>query len=641
MYNSGAKAGVGLWGSIEPSTTRAIDATPRTQIPASCRTAAMRSVQSAELQSRAPQPSTSRRRGARASSMARCVRLAALVLVVSWAGLLFSVSGGGTGPEEPAPVLRAAAAAAPPPPDAAASTVDRTVLAEPPRKDEAPDHAVLMERDGFAMERDPRTGLLVPVFWEPPPGVDELAHVDLVDGEPTIFLMIASYRDWQCRDTAASALARATHAARVRVAVVQQNRPGDVGCAEPPRPCAEDPAQPLCARASQVRVYEMDANEATGPVYARHVGYRMYRGEAFALQVDAHCVFVNGWDDGIVEQWRRTRNEMAVLSTRRGRAAALRGRGARARATPARGRAGTSRTSRARCRRPAIRFGRRVPSCATRTSRGRRATSGTARSPSARRRSRPNPCSSRTGPRASLSRAATSSTASATTAASPWSSWARRSASACAVGRTATTCTRRRRACSSTSTRSGRAGGGPCPSSGSRAARAARTASGACDASPRSSTWRRRACQTTGTGPRRTGTASGPRVPSTSSTSWRSSTSRGARPCRSASSSTRAPCTARSTTRTSAPTGAASTTRAPRATSTSWRSSTRGSTTPSRRISAAASPRSGPTSFAPRSPRRRGPSSRSIIRNSVASWTRLARRSCAHEKGPVQGRGDF
>ena len=116
------------------------------------------------------------------------------------------------------------------------------------------------------MERDEQTGLLVPTFWEPPVGVDELAHVDAVNGEPTIFLMIASYRDWQCRDTAASALARATHPRRVVVAAVQQNRPGDVGCADPPVPCSEDPHQPLCKYSSQVRVYAMDANDATGPV---------------------------------------------------------------------------------------------------------------------------------------------------------------------------------------------------------------------------------------------------------------------------------------------------------------------------------------------------------------------------------------
>ena len=44
------------------------------------------------------------------------------------------------------------------------------------------------------MERDEQTGLYVPTFWEPPAGVDELDHVETIDGEPTIFLMIASYR---------------------------------------------------------------------------------------------------------------------------------------------------------------------------------------------------------------------------------------------------------------------------------------------------------------------------------------------------------------------------------------------------------------------------------------------------------------
>ena len=113
----------------------------------------------------------------------------------------------------------------------------------------------------------------------------------MIDGEPTIFLMIASYRDWQCRDTATSALERAastsvelpiglwggicgvrmqmlfigaTFPGRVIVAAVQQNRPGDVGCGEPPKPCNEDSSQPLCARAHQVKVYEMDANEVAG-----------------------------------------------------------------------------------------------------------------------------------------------------------------------------------------------------------------------------------------------------------------------------------------------------------------------------------------------------------------------------------------
>ena len=46
---------------------------------------------------------------------------------------------------------------------------------------------------------------------------------------------------------------------------------------------------------------------------ARHVGDRMYRGETFVMQMDAHCQFVNSWDTQIIDQWTSTGNEMAVL----------------------------------------------------------------------------------------------------------------------------------------------------------------------------------------------------------------------------------------------------------------------------------------------------------------------------------------
>ena len=60
---------------------------------------------------------------------------------------------------------------------------------------------------------------------------------------------------------------------------------------------------------------QIDAQYATGPVTARHVGDRMYRGEYFVMQMDAHCQFVRHWDRKIIEQWRSTHNEMALLSS--------------------------------------------------------------------------------------------------------------------------------------------------------------------------------------------------------------------------------------------------------------------------------------------------------------------------------------
>ena len=59
----------------------------------------------------------------------------------------------------------------------------------------------------------------------------------------------------------------------------------------------------------------MDAQLAVGPVFARHIGNRMYRGEYFTMQCDAHMEFVNNWDEDVIEQWRSAENEMAVLTT--------------------------------------------------------------------------------------------------------------------------------------------------------------------------------------------------------------------------------------------------------------------------------------------------------------------------------------
>ena len=43
----------------------------------------------------------------------------------------------------------------------------------------------------------PILGIKVPRFWEPPPGVDPVKTGFKINGEETIFLMIASYRDFQ------------------------------------------------------------------------------------------------------------------------------------------------------------------------------------------------------------------------------------------------------------------------------------------------------------------------------------------------------------------------------------------------------------------------------------------------------------
>jgi len=186
---------------------------------------------------------------------------------------------------------------------------------------------------------DMKTKMKVPKFWAPPvhnnkqftreramqigtcnePDPVTGSHVrgdDCPESERTIFIGIASYRDFQCRLTLESAFQRASNPNRVRVGVVDQIVVGeDVACDEPVKPCEEDPEQALCKYRDQVDVYTMDAPLSVGPVFARHLGYRLYRGEYYATQSDAHVSFTRNWDSDIIEQLEATHNDMGVLST--------------------------------------------------------------------------------------------------------------------------------------------------------------------------------------------------------------------------------------------------------------------------------------------------------------------------------------
>jgi len=179
--------------------------------------------------------------------------------------------------------------------------------------------------------------LPLPVMWTPPVGQQEDSdkHLDTIGsktewGKPTIYAAIASYRDHLCVGTIANLFQRAAFPSRIYVGVVEQNRPEDVNCV--PKVCEDSSTgvHPLsvwkgmfnlskaeaevCMRRKQIRLYKLPAADSLGPTYARYIGYRMYRGEYFTLQVDAHTRFVNNWDRKLITQWNAAGNERAVIS---------------------------------------------------------------------------------------------------------------------------------------------------------------------------------------------------------------------------------------------------------------------------------------------------------------------------------------
>jgi hypothetical protein len=141
--------------------------------------------------------------------------------------------------------------------------------------------------------------LKVPKFWNPPEygprGVrqflgdngqrlmtpKEAQSVGSVtkDGKETIFVSLASYRDTECRSTLESIFLRAAYPGRIRVGVVDQVEPEDPKCSEPSRPCDQDPEQVLCRYRHLMDVYEVPSYLMVGPVLARHIAHRMYRGK--------------------------------------------------------------------------------------------------------------------------------------------------------------------------------------------------------------------------------------------------------------------------------------------------------------------------------------------------------------------------
>lgn len=109
---------------------------------------------------------------------------------------------------------------------------------------------------------------------------------DPVSGLETIYISVASYRDPECQPTVEDIFLRAEHPDRLRVAVIDQRAENDSvpQCAVPTTPCSQDPSQTLCKYHHLIDRFEVPAHLSIGPVFARHLANRMYRGMPLWLE---------------------------------------------------------------------------------------------------------------------------------------------------------------------------------------------------------------------------------------------------------------------------------------------------------------------------------------------------------------------
>lgn len=109
----------------------------------------------------------------------------------------------------------------------------------------------------------------------------------------TIFVSIASYRDYECSTTLNTIFKNAKNPQNIYVGICEQNKDN-----ESKEQCINtDNIRYL----SNIRIKKLDYTDAKGPTYARYWCSQLWEGEEYYLQIDSHTTFAENWDSDLIE----------------------------------------------------------------------------------------------------------------------------------------------------------------------------------------------------------------------------------------------------------------------------------------------------------------------------------------------------
>ena len=115
---------------------------------------------------------------------------------------------------------------------------------------------------------------------------------------------IAAYRDPELEATCFDLIAKATHPKRLSIGIVWQGI---------------DPDDSLMISFEKyfpnINVLKCDARESKGVCWARAKGQALYNGEDYALQIDSHMRFEQGWDELLIKMLSECDSEKPLLTT--------------------------------------------------------------------------------------------------------------------------------------------------------------------------------------------------------------------------------------------------------------------------------------------------------------------------------------
>lgn len=145
----------------------------------------------------------------------------------------------------------------------------------------------------------------------------------------SVFLSLASYRDENCLNTLTWAYEKSKNPYLLNVGLVQQNCVEDciggildkTGRTEKVPPdddcyklfCESDIGKEHCA-AGRVRNLFINEDESLGPYMARYFASKLWNGEEWYMQIDAHMTFLQDWDAVSIEMLEKAPAEKPVMS---------------------------------------------------------------------------------------------------------------------------------------------------------------------------------------------------------------------------------------------------------------------------------------------------------------------------------------
>ena len=111
------------------------------------------------------------------------------------------------------------------------------------------------------------------------------AAVEELHRNDRIYVQIAAYREPDCQHTVQDLFERAKYPDRVTVGICWQFVAGE-----------DDDCFQITFPPEKVRTVEFQARESKGLEWARKETSKLWRGEEYRLQINAHMSFVQDWD---------------------------------------------------------------------------------------------------------------------------------------------------------------------------------------------------------------------------------------------------------------------------------------------------------------------------------------------------------